>query len=632
MTRLLLGVSVCVLGCATAGQGAAPEVHAERETTDPPRIETELLDGPVPWTHLAARNDPDAFQFAIVSDRTGGARAGVFESAVSKLNLLQPELVLSVGDMIAGYTKDVAKITAEWNEFDAFIAGLEPPFFRVPGNHDLSNDTMREVWQRRYGPAYYAFEYRNVLFVCLNSMDGAIHSMSEQQLAWLGHTLATHGDVRWTLLFLHSPLWDDFAGVTDAVPYEPVWARVEALLGARNYTAFAGHHHRYLLHQRQSRKLFTLATTGGGSRLRGPEYGEFDQVVWVTMTEAGPLVANLLLGGILPEDVRTEASRAFEEALFRSGTTLPHPVRFAQRFQKGRAELALENPTDTPLTLEFRAEPKADVSVAPNQLTVNLAPRARSSASFELTHDGSEDRALFAVPLAWRAVTDGGAAALSGHTALSAVRTIQAEVSAAPVTVDGALGDWPSLPHEVDAPLQILNDAKAWRGREDSRFRIGIRHDADHVYVAVEVNDDELNSEAGVYPWQQDGIELRIDARPEPTRAHGRGHRDGRSSLLLALSPSSSADDDRLVQEGWLNAPPAGTELACVKTATGFVTEVKLPRAYLDGVHGGRAHELRLNVTVNDRDADGQSQSFWWPDWRSREDVPGSGTVLLNPK
>ena len=40
-----------------------------------------------------------------MSDRTGGNRWGVFQDAIFKLNLLQPEFVMSVGDMIQGYTR-----------------------------------------------------------------------------------------------------------------------------------------------------------------------------------------------------------------------------------------------------------------------------------------------------------------------------------------------------------------------------------------------------------------------------------------------------------------------------------------------------------------------------------------------
>ena len=41
-----------------------------------------------PWTGKSFLNDPFEFQFAIVSDRTGGVREGVFPRAVDKLNEL----------------------------------------------------------------------------------------------------------------------------------------------------------------------------------------------------------------------------------------------------------------------------------------------------------------------------------------------------------------------------------------------------------------------------------------------------------------------------------------------------------------------------------------------------------------
>ncbi|WP_089722167.1 hypothetical protein [Candidatus Entotheonella palauensis] len=55
-----------------------------------------------PWSHLRLHNDSKHFQFAIVTDRTGGHREGVFEDAIRKLNLLQPEFVMgALGDSYA---------------------------------------------------------------------------------------------------------------------------------------------------------------------------------------------------------------------------------------------------------------------------------------------------------------------------------------------------------------------------------------------------------------------------------------------------------------------------------------------------------------------------------------------------
>lgn len=65
---------------------------------------------PIPWTHIPLRNDPADFQFAILADRTGGERPGVFPAALDKLNLLQPEFVLCVGDLIEGKTEDPDRI------------------------------------------------------------------------------------------------------------------------------------------------------------------------------------------------------------------------------------------------------------------------------------------------------------------------------------------------------------------------------------------------------------------------------------------------------------------------------------------------------------------------------------------
>ncbi|RLB94983.1 MAG: hypothetical protein DRH90_26010 [Deltaproteobacteria bacterium] len=86
----------------------------------------------VAWTQKEFHNKPENFQFVIVSDRTSGFRPGVFESAVKKINLLQPEFVMSVGDFIEGYTHDVDVLERDWDEFERIVDALEMPFFMCP--------------------------------------------------------------------------------------------------------------------------------------------------------------------------------------------------------------------------------------------------------------------------------------------------------------------------------------------------------------------------------------------------------------------------------------------------------------------------------------------------------------------
>ena len=125
-----------------------------------------------PWTSENFRNNPDNFQFAIIGDRTGGANVQhTFDLAMNQLNLLQPEFVINVGDIIEGYTRNKAELNEQWKEAESMTAKLEMPFFLVRGNHDVSYPEAREVWKDRHGPSYYHFVYRDVLFMVLDSED-----------------------------------------------------------------------------------------------------------------------------------------------------------------------------------------------------------------------------------------------------------------------------------------------------------------------------------------------------------------------------------------------------------------------------------------------------------------------------
>src|SRR5262245_3333191 len=155
MKRFLVGVvTACLVISAAAFSGG------QRLATGELQILPEERN---PWTNLRLNNDPADFQFAIVSDRTGGHRAGVFAQAVEQLNLLQPEFVVSVGDLIEGYSKDAEKLNQQWAEFQGYVSKLQMPFFYVPGNHDLANPFEEGLWKEKFGRRWYHFVYRDVL-------------------------------------------------------------------------------------------------------------------------------------------------------------------------------------------------------------------------------------------------------------------------------------------------------------------------------------------------------------------------------------------------------------------------------------------------------------------------------------
>lgn len=81
------------------------------------------------------------FHFAIVSDRSGGHGRGVFKKAMLQRNLLRPEFVMCVGDLIQGDTDNFDILKREHDEMDTILNTPEMRFFRPgrSGSHSTSS-------------------------------------------------------------------------------------------------------------------------------------------------------------------------------------------------------------------------------------------------------------------------------------------------------------------------------------------------------------------------------------------------------------------------------------------------------------------------------------------------------------
>ena len=243
------------------------------------------------------------------------------------VNLLQPEFVVSAGDMIEGYSDDEVQINAWWQEVEDDLAQLEMPFFFLPGNHDFYSAAAVKAWNERFGNdrGYYHFVYKNTRFLVLDSEDFtdeffsglkvkrneaiAVYKqdparfgdteyanmpersygvISDAQTAYALETIANNKDARWTFIFMHKPVWKD--------ENESNFKRIEQALGGEKYTVFNGHVHGYQYKQRLGQDYIQLATTGG--EMIKSSAKNMDHIMWVTMTPDGPQMGNIALKGL----------------------------------------------------------------------------------------------------------------------------------------------------------------------------------------------------------------------------------------------------------------------------------------------------------------------------------------------
>lgn len=614
--------SLCLAACQPAG-----------EQTAPPAIEANVEGAARPWTSLAPLDAPEDFHFVVVTDRTGSHRPGVFSGAMPKVNLLAPAFVVSVGDLIEGYTEDQARLDQEWDEIEGFVDQLDAPFFYTAGNHDMNNAVMAETWQRRFGPSFYHFAYKDVLFLVLNSelfgMVGAPDVpvpgpwTQPQQMDFVRQVLADNPDPRWTVVLLHQPLWE-------SEPVDEDWLEVERLLGERDYTVFAGHFHRYSLNVRNDRKFITLATTGGGSALRGDLFGEFDHVAWVTMSADGPTIANVKLDGIVDDDVSNPQILARTRELAVSVTSTPE-VSNDLEFRSVTQRVRINNPGDADLYAaprlalpgSFDVDGLGPVTVPPGE-----------TAELELLLSVDEPtpyRVLTPAAVSWTLTTQIGDRPAQLDSITPLLPLSRHPIARGTAVIDGDLAEWGELAYAATRQGDV---ASADTAPADISYRFDLREDDDALYLAVDVTDDSLVSRPDRIAREQDTIVVAIDTRGEPERNRSMpvGEAvvggDMAKMAMTMLTVDETADDSLL---DFMAETAAATTAVTQRRDGGYRAEIAFPHELLDAKAGGRSWDTaRVVISVYDFD-EGESGNVvlhWQPYRYGDAPLPGSHTFV----
>jgi hypothetical protein len=326
-------------------------------------VADRVYEAATPWTKLP-ENDGGMLRFAVIGDRTGFAIPGIFEQAMHQIGWLQPDFIINIGDIIEGYTDDRTVLTAMWDQVEEMVKLSGRPFIFVPGNHDLGNGVMLDVWRTRHGAEYYAFTYKGALFIALDSEDPPT-PMSAEQAAGFHHIVdALQKDPDATVAAMNKyfadakkaeekakkvgkPLAPDIQKLKEAndhlqvanyseqqisflretlqrhkdvkwtflFMHKPGWkmrnvnfSQIEDLLKDRPYTFFAGHNHYFTHEIRDGHDYFDMGTTGGISHIAGP--GAMDHTILVSLTAQGPKYASIRLNGLMDVDGNTGQTRA----------------------------------------------------------------------------------------------------------------------------------------------------------------------------------------------------------------------------------------------------------------------------------------------------------------------------------
>lgn len=564
--------------------------------------------GKFPVTDRAFSNDTDKIQFAIVSDLWGGNRPGIFEDAVDKLELLQPQFVMSVGDLIDGKTYDSTVVDEQWKDFDQKIKPLSMPFFYVPGNHDIGNAMMEKEWKKRFGAAYYHFVYKNALFITINTEDGGRSGISDEQVNYFKKILADNSEVRWTFLFMHRPVW--FSKTEKKEGYE----KIEAVLKGRNYTLFSGHHHTYSMMVQNGNKHFILGSTGGGSDLRGEKFGEYDHITMVTLDKNAPTIVNLKLDGIIKEDVVNANTYPLTQTLIDQEWLFPIPfVAERQKEKSISAEVLLNNPTAYPLKVSGNLCGQMGYHINPCDINLTIAPNSKQALSLMISKTDASLMDMGNLPFL-DIILDGEYQFNGTNYKLPASKKLLLSWKLTPsllkstTIADNAYHDRDTSGMITLSAPEYLDRKWYWSGPADGLLRFKVMKDEKFLYLLTLISDDQWVTDDLV---QKDMLYLHLE---DPQGGQN----------FVSYSPGTN----KMTVEG-----KGAILLKDISVTKHFqdsllMVQFKIPITRLIK----KDHSVRINIGFRDQDNIPEKQFsiiFWKPVWGSQGDYKNSGTFLL---
>lgn len=379
--------------------------HGENLPSEP-AVEPKFTTTRTSDVTLRLPKEENSFSFLVFGDRTSGMddKVSVLADAVRDANLLEPDFVMNIGDMVQGYNT-----TEQWipqaREYRSIMNELLCPWLPTVGNHDMywrgpdPPENLHEAsYEKFVGPLWYAFEHKNCWFIVLftdetNPEDGKksfnsveYTKMSDTQLQWLKETLQKAKGADHVFVFQHHPRWR--GGKNYGKNWDPVH---EVLVEAGNVTAvFAGHIHFMHYDKRDGIEYVTLATTGG--RINpdaAPRSGYLDEFHLITVRKHRVAMAAIPVSAIL--DPREITQSVHNEALKLSGynyAATPEVAVAADGYVDAGVTLPLENFTSAPLDAKARlASEDSRWQISSHPQTVHLEPGEKHELKFHLKRD-----------------------------------------------------------------------------------------------------------------------------------------------------------------------------------------------------------------------------------------------------
>ncbi len=419
-------------------------------------------------------------RFAVIGDRTGSAQPGIYEEIVAEIELLKPDFVITVGDMIEGPSDDTIEINRRWKEYKSLIGTLSMPIYFTPGNNDIWDNLSLLFYKRYASKPYYSFDVKGVHFISLDvSRYYNSTEIPQEQINWLVNDLKKNKKAAYTIVFYHKPFWADEIAAGKPDTLHTIF---------KNYgvdAVFNGHVHSYFSGKIDG-ILYTDVSTSGGAGDVGPT-GLLYHFTWVTVDNNGISIAPIKINSVLPWDEVTISDVGNINKIYNSGITFENTIYVNDDFSVTDTIFIVKiiNPnTDVALEDTLNWTTNESWSIKPQSLLVKVTPN--DSAIYKFTVKNKKK--LYLVPELSMRFPYAKDKTYEVKKSLPVARQIYCYQTTKPPVIDGKISEpfW-------QKPVYKLFSPDGGQVKIDSTY-FCFAHDDKNLYIATLCQDPKVDS------------------------------------------------------------------------------------------------------------------------------------------
>lgn len=420
----------------------------------------------------SVNRDGCVLRFAVLGDRTGGAQPGIYERIVQQIERLQPEFVITVGDMIEGPAPDRTETDRRWEDYKALMDVLSMPVHYTPGNNDIWDDMSLDAHRDHIGEPFYSFDHRGCHFVVLdNSRWEHAEGLPPEQIAWLCNDLRAHQDAIQTLVFYHKPFW--FETTAEGRP-----DTLHQIFRSHGVDAvFTGHYHSYFSDTYDGIR-YTNVGSSGGYCTPGPT-GLAYHFMWVTAMADTLHIAPIVIDAVLPWDEVTAAELKRIDYIEQHAISFKAPVNVDSDLSVAEQTIEVTvvgPPMEGSLSDTLSWQVPTGWTVEPMAVPVQVSLGEPGSCSFQVGNRGP----LYPVPVLTLAYPYGTGKTYLIEKPLAVARTVACTRATRSPVIDGSLSEavWRDPVFRLfrsDGTPAVTDSTFFYFSYDDDRLCLGVR-------------------------------------------------------------------------------------------------------------------------------------------------------------